>query len=655
MSRTVIHLPAVALRGMTILPGMVAHFDISRDRSIHAIEEAMVGDQKIFLITQQDASVEEPARDDLYQIGVIAEVKQVIKMPNEIVRVLVEGLERGELASFLSQEKYLMAEVILFDEKTAEEEELMPEAKEAMLRCIRETVLKYQKANGHMSKEFLRQVEEQQDVGTLMQQVAYNLPLYYIQKQKILEAVDLTSQYETLMAILLNEVEVISLKNEFQAKVKERVDKNQKEYLLREQMKLIREELGEDNTQSDAEHFLEEVKKLKADKTVKERIKKEIERFKNINDIHGIAEGDQVLRFVARVLQETYGNQNNYARLHSDMFVFYMSYDKKGEIIKEIEKLRKKISNNPFQYDIVTKFGIYLVNDRSIPVNLMCDRAMMAERTVKGNIMKFCAFYDEHYREEMLRAGQIEQDMEKALTEHQYQMYLQPKYRLKDNSLCGAEVLCRWQHPEKGLIPPNDFIPLFEKNGFILKLDEYMWEEACKNIRRWLDQGRSVVPISVNISRYHIQHNDLEKALMELIHKYDLTPDMLNLEITESLFLDKPEELNRVLDRLQKLGFKLEVDDFGSGFSSLNLIRNISVDTIKIDKEFLDSEIASEKGKIVVNHTIGMAKDLHLQVIAEGVETKAHVDFLKNSNCDIAQGFYFAKPMPVPEFERIAF
>lgn len=379
----------------------------------------------------------------------------------------------------------------------------------------------------------------------------------------------------------------------------------------------------------------------------------DIERFKNINDIHGIAEGDQVLRFVAR--QETYGNQNNYARLHSDMFVFYMSYDKKGEIIKEIEKLRKKISNNPFQYDIVTKFGIYLVNDRSIPVNLMCDRAMMAERTVKGNIMKFCAFYDEHYREEMLRAGQIEQDMEKALTEHQYQMYLQPKYRLKDNSLCGAEVLCRWQHPEKGLIPPNDFIPLFEKNGFILKLDEYMWEEACKNIRRWLDQGRSVVPISVNISRYHIQHNDLEKALMELIHKYDLTPDMLNLEITESLFLDKPEELNRVLDRLQKLGFKLEVDDFGSGFSSLNLIRNISVDTIKIDKEFLDSEIASEKGKIVVNHTIGMAKDLHLQVIAEGVETKAHVDFLKNSNCDIAQGFYFARPMPVPEFERIAF
>ena len=381
----------------------------------------------------------------------------------------------------------------------------------------------------------------------------------------------------------------------------------------------------------------------------------DIERFKNINDIHGIAEGDEVLRYIARVLKETYGNHNNYARLHSDMFVFYISYEKKGEIIKEIEKIRKKISANPFQYDIVTKFGIYLVDDRSIPVNLMCDRAMMAERTVKGSIMKFCAFYDEHYREEMLRAGQIEQDMERALTEHQYQMYLQPKCRLSDNTLCGAEVLCRWKHPEKGLIPPNDFIPLFEKNGFILKLDEYMWEEACKNIRRWLDEGHQVVPISVNISRYHIQHNNLEKALTNLLDKYNLTPDRLNLEITESLFLDNPEELNRVLERLKRMGFKLEVDDFGSGFSSLNLIRNISVDTIKIDKEFLDSEIASEKGKNVVNHTIGMAKDLNLQVIAEGVETKAHVDFLRESHCDIAQGYFFAKPMPIEEFERIAF
>lgn len=381
----------------------------------------------------------------------------------------------------------------------------------------------------------------------------------------------------------------------------------------------------------------------------------DIEGLKSINDIYGITQGDEALKHLANALREMYGAKKNYARLHSDVFAFYMSYHNKGEIIKEIEKIRKLIHANHFPFDISTKFGIYLVTDRSVPVNLMCDRAMMAERTVKGNIMRFCAFYDEHYREEMLRAGQIEKDMERALNEREYQMYLQPKYRLSDNSMCGAEVLCRWNHPNKGLIPPNDFIPLFEKNGFILKLDEYMWEEACKTIRKWIDEDKKPVPISVNISRYHIQHNDLERVLMHLIDKYELTPEMLNLEITESLFLDNPEELNRALERLQNLGFKLEVDDFGSGFSSLNLIRNISVDTIKIDKEFLDNEIASEKGKIVVNHTIGMAKDLHLQVIAEGVETKAHVDFLKESNCDIAQGFFFAKPMPLSEFEKIAF
>lgn len=381
----------------------------------------------------------------------------------------------------------------------------------------------------------------------------------------------------------------------------------------------------------------------------------DVERLKSINDIYGIAQGDEALKHVANVLQEMYGEQKNYARLHSDVFAFYMTYHNKGDIIKEIEKIRKRIHANSFPFDIVTKFGIYLVVDRSVPVNLMCDRAMMAERTVKGNIMRFCAFYDEHYRDEMLRAGQIEKDMERALKDREYIMYLQPKYRLSDNSMCGAEVLCRWEHPDKGLIPPNDFIPLFEKNGFILKLDEYMWEEACKTIRKWIDEKKEPIPISVNISRYHLQHNDLERVLMHLIDKYQLTPEMLNLEITESLFLDNPEEMNRALERLQNLGFKLEVDDFGSGFSSLNLIRNISVDTIKIDKEFLDSEIATEKGKIVVNHTIGMAKDLHLQVIAEGVETKAHVDFLKESNCDVAQGFFFAKPMPLSEFEKIAF
>ena len=401
---------------------------------------------------------------------------------------------------------------------------------------------------------------------------------------------------------------------------------------------------------------------INAEKTIRENPDKtyaivvfDIDKFKTINDLYGMPKGDDALKHIGRSLKDLFGYEDNYARMHSDMFAFYISYANKGEIIREIELIRKKIASNDLEFNINTSYGIYLVEDMTVPINLMCDRAMIASRTAKGNVMKFCAFYDEQYRADMLKANEIERDMNSALENEEFKMYLQPKYRLDDGQLCGAEVLCRWIHPKKGLIPPMDFIPLFEKNGFILKLDEYMWEQACKTIKGWMDEGRNPVPISVNISRYHIHNNDLESVLTSLINKYDIPTHLLTLEITESLFLDKPEELNRELVKLQKLGFKLEVDDFGSGFSSLNLIRNITVDTIKIDKDFLDSEISSDKGKIVINHTIDMAKDLHLQVIAEGVETQQHVDFLKSSHCDIAQGYYFAKPMPLEEFNKFSF
>lgn len=381
----------------------------------------------------------------------------------------------------------------------------------------------------------------------------------------------------------------------------------------------------------------------------------DIDRFKSINDLYGMIKGDEALKYIAKSLVDSIGNEKLCCRMHSDMFSFCIAYEKKIEIIRAIEKIRKKLAANDFDFEINTSFGIYIIEDVNVPVNLMCDRAMMASETIKEDVMNFFTFYDEQYRKDMLWASEIERDMQRALDNHEFKMYLQPKYSLSDNKLCGAEVLARWVHPVKGIISPGDFIPLFEKNGFILKLDEYMWEQACIAIREWIDEGRHPVPISVNISRYHIHHNNLETVLLNLLNKYGLTADMLNLEITESLFLDKPEILNRVLVKLQNLGFKLEVDDFGSGFSSLNLIRNISVDTIKIDKDFLDSEIATDKGKIVVNHTIDMAKDLNLQVIAEGVETKEHLEFLKQSRCDIAQGFFFSKPLPLEEFNKLDF
>ncbi|MBR3834032.1 MAG: bifunctional diguanylate cyclase/phosphodiesterase [Lachnospiraceae bacterium] len=379
----------------------------------------------------------------------------------------------------------------------------------------------------------------------------------------------------------------------------------------------------------------------------------DIDRFKTINDIYGMTKGDEVLLHIARVLKDSFGFEDNYGRMHSDLFAYIIPYQKKGEIIKQIEKLRKKISRNDFDFDINTSFGIYLVEDKQVPINLMCDRALMAVKTIKGDILKFCAFFNEQYRADMLKANEIEKDMQASLLNGDFKMYLQPKFRLSDDKMVGAEALCRWVHPKKGIIPPMDFIPLFEKNGFILKLDEYMWEEACRTLRRWIDMGVEPIPLSVNISRYHIKHNDLEAIFTRLINRYNISSSLLTLELTESLFLDNPEELNRVMSGLQKMGFRLEVDDFGAGFSSLNMIRNITVDTIKMDKDFLDNEISSDKGKIVVNHTIDMAKDLNLQVVAEGVETKEHVEFLKNSRCDVAQGYYFAKPMPLDEFDKL--
>lgn len=281
MDTMIMKMPAVALRGMVILPGMVAHFDVSRAKSIKAVEEAMMDEQKIFLVAQKDVEQENPDIEDLFKIGIIAEVKQVIKLQNNIVRILVEGKERAELSAFLENSDYLLAEIIRFDEEV--DDGLPEEAKEAMLRSIQETFGKYVVVNPKMGKELQRQLSEITDLEKLMNQLANSLPVHFEEKQKILDAVSMTERYEVLMALLLKEIEIIAIKNDFQAKVKAHVDKNQKEYLLREQMKVIREELGEDNTESDADHFMDALGKIKADKEVKEKIKKEIDRFKNIS------------------------------------------------------------------------------------------------------------------------------------------------------------------------------------------------------------------------------------------------------------------------------------------------------------------------------------------------------------------------------------
>lgn len=275
-----ITIPAVALRGMTILPGMIAHFDVSRKKSLDAVEAAMTGEQKLFLVTQRDSEVDDPKQEDLYQVGIIALVKQVIRLQNNVVRILVDGLERAELVDFTDRAEYFEAEILVYEK----ESDTLPEnAKQAMVESIQETFLRYASLNSRLSGEIKKQVQETGDLEKLIDYTANNLPILYEKKQMILEAVTLEERYEVLLTILLNEMEIAALKNEFQTKVKNRVDKHQKEYLLREQMAVIREELGEDNTESDADAYLASLKKLEASKEVKDKIKKEIERFKNIS------------------------------------------------------------------------------------------------------------------------------------------------------------------------------------------------------------------------------------------------------------------------------------------------------------------------------------------------------------------------------------
>ena len=275
-----IKLPAIALRGMTILPGMIAHFDISRDKSLKAVEASMNENQQIYLVTQKDVERDNPGIDDLYHVGIIAEIKQVIKMQNNIVRVLAEGKCRGGIFSFTEEKEYLEAEIELLEDLP---EQLSKEARFAMGRSIRENYAQYAKLHGKISPEAVKQANSYDSVEKLIKFVSNTIPVGYEDKQRMLEADSLTERYEVLLAILLREMDVIAVQKEFQEKVKKRIDKNQKDYILREQMSLIREELGETNTQSDADGYLEAMEKLEASEEVKERLKKEILRFRNIN------------------------------------------------------------------------------------------------------------------------------------------------------------------------------------------------------------------------------------------------------------------------------------------------------------------------------------------------------------------------------------
>lgn len=279
MEEQIMNMPAVALRGLTILPGMIAHFDISRERSLRAVEEAMEQDQKIYLVTQRNVDSEDPTQEDLYQMGIVADIKQVVRLQNDVARILVDGISRAALLGFTGNEKYLEAEICYCDSNA---DSLPEDLREAMLLGVREAFHRYAAVIGKISKELIRQIDQYEDLEKLIDYVTNNLPVSYELKQQVLEAEDINDRYQVIVSLLLSQVEVISIKNELQKKVKVRVDKHQKEYVLREQLGVIREELGE-NADSEADEYEKKLSELDAPDYVKEKTKKEIKRFRNMS------------------------------------------------------------------------------------------------------------------------------------------------------------------------------------------------------------------------------------------------------------------------------------------------------------------------------------------------------------------------------------
>ncbi len=276
----------------------------------------------------------------------------------------------------------------------------------------------------------------------------------------------------------------------------------------------------------------------------------------------------------------------------------------------------------------------------------------MACNSVKGIYDVNYAFYDDRFMENLRAEQVIIDNMKLALTDRQFIVYYQPKYDLSIEKPAGAEALVRWIHPELGFMPPNDFIPLFERNGFITDLDIYVWDTACKDMSDWIKAGHQPIPISVNVSRADIYNPNLTTILLDLIQKYDLDPQYLHLEITETAYTENSTQLIHVVNQLKSLGFIIEMDDFGSGYSSLNMLAEISIDILKLDRGFIQNEMTNEKSKGILNFVVGLAKWLKLPIVAEGVETKEQIQSLKVLGCEYVQGYYYAKPMPKEDFEK---
>lgn len=379
----------------------------------------------------------------------------------------------------------------------------------------------------------------------------------------------------------------------------------------------------------------------------------DVNNFKYINETYGYEAGDRLLIAIANKIKGIFYDEETCARIGNDHFVVLAKAHDQGEcrFYQITEAFINEQNQKTIKFPLSFSSGAYRVKDRYEEIYSMVDKAQLTLKSVKNSQQTNFAYYSEKLLKTFMEDNEMEGLMHEALRRGEFKVYLQPKFDLKRLVPVGAEALVRWVSAEKGFMPPDKFIPLFEKNGFVVKVDFYILEEMCKKIRTWIEEGQEPLAISVNQSRIHMDDPLYVDKLFDLIQKYDIPPNLIELELTESMFFADSVKLISIMKKMRKIGFLISMDDFGSGYSSLNLLKEIPVDVLKLDKAFLDEMASSSKSRIIISQVVEMAKKLGMRVVCEGVETESQADFLREIHCDMAQGYLYAKPMPLEEFE----
>ena len=410
-----------------------------------------------------------------------------------------------------------------------------------------------------------------------------------------------------------------------------------------------------------AKHRQDVDERLRSIKRAYAYVSIEVDNFNYVKEMYGYAYGNHILQRIAEGLKGEIFQDELLSHTSESRFGLLMQYDGDEELRRRLLDVFYKVGQIPPNeevesvYTVTFTCGAYRIMGAGESAVKVRERANIAREEARHLFENNIEFYDEKLQQRRAEQEQFEFEMRQALEKEQFVVYMQPKFSAAKEEIVGAEALVRWEHPEKGLIYPNSFVPLFESNGFIVKVDYYILESVCKCIRNWLNEGVEPVVVSVNLSRVHLYNADLVERLVEITDRYRIPHHLIEFELTETVLFDELGQLINVMVKLKQAGFVLSMDDFGSGYSSLNMLKQLPVDILKLDKAFLDNfEIdgTGQKEKTIVSHIISMAKALNMEVLAEGVESKSQKDFLLSANCDMIQGYYYARPMKLERFDR---